>query len=505
MSAQSNPIYIDNFQRGLGSSPYVGFGKMVGLDIFRRPGIIQLGTRLINTNQSISGFPTAQVIDASGNIYVGTSTGNLYKNGTLIQTGLVSVHDLVVIQNCLLIFKSGTTIDLLTNLNGGTTYVGNWKTGLEQSIFGWKKALLGQDNVVYFGNETKLGSLTSFTPTPAVNPTTATANINLSCLSTGLPNDRIVKTITENNRYICISTSFVGNGFGNTKLYFMDRGTLDPSRTSFFLSIGVEIPERTVTQMIVQNNRLLFLGNDTGTIYTSNTTSYSIVAVVPNRLQGQNYNYISPSTPNAVALLNSEVLWGIGGENNSAYDVVYGVYSLRGNALICKQTFSSNEYGQTASVNVGAMCVISPNQYRVGWQTGSTVGIDEANVSIGTGFNCWFETPFYETGTSIRPRTFQTIQFNTGNVLVSGQAMKVYYRVGSNQTWVEYATYSYSGSTLTITYAGDGSTTNQNGVTNSFNSKFPVTATTNIQLKVAFDTGNATYGTNIELQSIILI
>ena len=501
--SQSEPITIQGWQKGVATSPYVGFGKMVGMDIFRKPGIIQVGTALNNTGYTITGFPTAEVIDSSGNIYVGTSDGKVYKNGTA-QSGWASgvVHDLLIIQDCLLIFTSNTTINLVTNLSGFPNLTANWKTGLEQSIYGWKKAILGQDNVIYFGNETKLGSLVGFTSVP---PLTATATLNTSCISTSLPNDRVIQTICEQNRYIAISTSKTGNGFGNTVLYFMDRGLLDASRTSFYLSIGVEVPERKVNLMITKNNRIYFFGNDTGTFYTTNTTTYTPVAVIPNRLQGEVYNDSFPTTPNAVAILNNEILFGIGGSFNSAYDVVYGVYSLRESSLVCKHTISAGQYGQSANVSIGAICVVGSGSYHVGWTTNSTYGVDAADTRLGTSYNCWFESPFYETGSAIKPRTFQTVQFNFGNNLAEGQGMKLYFRQSSNASWVLYGTYTYASGTLAMSFS-DGTTSSQAGTFNSFNSKMPQTGTTNAQIKVEFTTGSsATYGTNIELQSITLI
>ncbi len=506
MTTQSKPITITGWQRGVASSPYLGFGKMVGMDIFRRPGIIQVGQKLTNTGVSFTGFPTAEVIDKSGNIYIGTSDGKVYKNG-VVQAGWGGniIHDLLIVQDCLLIFYNQTTISLATNLSGVVTYTSSWKTGLELSTFGWKKAILGQDNVIYFGNETKLGSLVAFTPTPSVSPTSATANLNTSCISTSLPNDRVIQTICEWNRYVVMSTSKEGNGFGNTKMYFMDRGLLDGNETSFNLSIGIEIPERYVRQLINKDNKLYFFGNDTGTFYTTDTTTYSVITALPNRLQGEVYNESFPTTPNAVALVDNEILFGIGGSFNSAYDVVYGVYALRGTSVTCKHIISSGEYGQTNNVSIGAICVISSSQYNVGWTSNSVYGVDIADFRLGTDYIPWFESAFYETGTSIKPRTFQTVQFNFGSNLINNQGMKLYYRSATNSAWIFYATYSYATGTLTMTYA-DGSTTSQTGTFNSFNSKFPVTITTNLQIKVTFTTGDsAPYGSNIELQSIILI
>jgi len=503
--AQSNPITIQGWPKGVGASPYVGFGKMVGMDIFRKPGVIQAGVSLNqwdlgHSSGYITSRPTVEVTDSSGNLFTGFSDGTIkYGSFTIATTGKV-IHDMVIVNDYLVISKSDTELSLYGPISGAASFTLSWKTGMELSTNGWKKMFVGQDNVIYIGNETKLASITG------IASSIGSWTLNTSCLSTGIPQSRVIQTICEINRYVAIMTT-VGNGtYGSAVLYYMDRGLKDTLGTSFFLTIGVPIPERFINQMVNQNNRLLFFGCDTGTIYTSNTVTYSPIAVIPGRLQAQNYTTYA----NAVAIINNEVLFGIGGSFNTAFDTVYGVYSIRGNSLITKNTISSGEYGQTTSVAIGFISAFPNGTYHVGWQTGlSTFGIDLADYRIGANYTCWFESPLYETGEALKPRTFQTAQFNFGNNLVSGQALKIYYRQSSNAPWVYYATYSYSGTTLTMTF-WDGTTSsqvlpsNQSGF-NSFASKFPVTLTTNVQVKVPFDTGNAPYGSNIELQSIILI
>mgnify|MGYP000891296199 CR=1 FL=1 len=499
MSAQSNPIVIDNFQRGIATSPYVGFGKMVGLDIFKKPGIIQCGARLVNTGATFTGIVTAQAIASNGTLFQGTSDGKVYRNGTVIASGRGVIHDMVIIQDFLIISLNGTVLDLYGNISTGGVYTTSWKTGLEASVFGTKKMIVGKDNVVYIGNETKLASLRDFTPGTG----TATATLTTQILLTGIFNNKVVQTLSEYNRFVAIMTSPGSGNYGNSTLYFMDRGTLDPSKTTFTIGIGVDIPEKNVNQMIIKDNRLYFFGNDTGTFYETNQVTWTPIAVLPNRLLSQTYT----TYPNAICLLNNQIVLGIGGSVNPAWDVVYGVYGLQGNSLICKSIISSGGYGQTNNISIGSVISgASVDGYYASWQDGSTYGVDSATTYIGTSFNVYFESRFFETGSAIKPRTFQTIQFNLANNLVTGQSIKVKYRIASNDTWTTFATYSYSGTTLTMTYTDGSLTTTQTGNFNTFHSRFPVTNTTNIQLRVEFDTGaNATYGTNIELQSIILI
>ena len=482
----SNPITIQGWQKGIANSPYLGFSKMVGLDIFRKPGIIQAGLRLDATTPITTALINCSCIDAQGNTYYGTNDGKFYKNTTLVNTSPENspIHDMVIVYDAnvsfyfIIISYQGTTLDIYKVSDG--TFTSTWVSGLQDShdangVNGWKKMFLGQDNVVYIANVNKLASIVGFN--------SASPAINLSALSTGLPQGRTIQTICEMGKYVAISTSDGFGTSGNTKIYFMDRGTLNGTGTGFYLSLPIDIPERIINQMTTTDNRLYFFGCDTGTFYTSNSITYSAIAIIPMRLPTQNYTTYATS----IAILNNEILWGIGGAYNSAYNTVYGVYALRGNSIICKNIISSGEYGQTTSVAIGSIFNISGN-YQVGWQTGnSTFGLDTSSTNIGTSFGCWFESPFYETGTALLPRAFETIQFNFGQNLVDNQRLRVSYRSAINKAWSTPVIYSWK----------------KYGAVNSLHDKFPTENTTNIQLKVEFDT-NVITPDWFSTQSIVL-
>ena len=508
MADQSKPITISNFQKGMGASPYVGFGKMVGMDIFRKPGIIQPGQALNYStipSTSLTGLVTAQFNDKYGNNWIGCSDGKVFKNFTLFYTvvGGNAVHDIIMATDTnandyIMIVNAGATIDVIGPFNTSPALYANWTSGLSfSSSLGWKKMFLGQDNVIYIANETKLASIVGFNFN--------SPSLNASCLQSGLPANRIVTTICELNRYVAIMTT--GNYY--SQLYFMDRGLTDSLGTGFYLSIGVPLPEFTCNQMINYNNRLYFFGNSTGTIYTTNMTSYIPVAVIPNRLQTQSYTTYATG----ISLFNNEIIFGIGGTYNPVYDTVYGLYSLRGNSLLVKNIVSSGQYGQSTNVLIGSVMANSTGTYALGWQTGSTLGLDVAGAPLNSLYSCWLESPMFSTADSIAPRTFQTIQYQFGQDLPSGFGMQVYYRTAVTNTWKLFCTYTFVNNVLTYTYASGIVTSNPITSTavdkvNHFHSNFPKTQTTSLQVKVAFsmDSGaSQVYGTSIELQSIVLI
>lgn len=494
----ANNIVIDNFQKGVASSPFIGFASMVGMDIFRKPGIIQNAPALVQQSTvTLTGLVTAQGIDSHGNVYIGTNDGNVYKQAsvgavyTLIgtTTGNSPIHDFAFVQDYLIISKSNQTLDLYGPLIGGSGYINDWKTGLNQSVNGYKKMVVGQDNVLYIANEGALASQTGLYPTLSTSPS---AIANASCLSTGLPTNRIATTICEMNRYIVIVTCFGNAQSGKTKVYFMDRGTLDASKTSFSLSIGVDIPERQINQIINQNNRLVMFGPDTGTFYTTNSTNYSIITTLPGRQLNQTYS----TKPNAITLLNNEILFGIGLNTlyTSTPQVGQGVFSMQGNAVITK-AIGSNGNPNLLAMIFGSILVTNTDVWQVGYTISPNIYILDSttpNNYLAESSQCWFETPMYDTGTYLIPRIFQNIQFNLANNLVAGQIITVSYRSAINEAYGLYApTKSFSFTTY--------------GSVNSFKSPFPTIATTNIQLFVTFDSGtNGLPGNEVQLQSIIL-
>jgi len=351
---------------------------------------------------------------------------------------------------------------------------------------------VGQDNVVYIGNENRLATITNIYTIVTAAGTGSVVNaigswvLNASCFSTGMPTGRIIQSLVEYNRYVCIVTCQGDGNSGNTRIYFMDRGTLDPSKTSFSLSIGVDIPERKIRQIVNQNNRLIFFGPDTGTFYTTNTVTYSVLARIPGRIQGQTFTVY----PNAITIVNNEVLFGIGGVYNSAYDMTYGVYSLREGSLMCKNTISTGSYGQAGAVYIGFLQDVSIDTYLVGWQDASTYGVDTTGTTIGTNFNCWIESPMYDCGDPEMPATFNKIKIEMGTALVAptsgNQQIRLSYRGSVNTTYLPIITLS------SANYLGY----------NAIHIPARISGLNGLQVKIEFDTGTAIYGQNIELRSI---
>lgn len=493
-------IVVDNFQKGVAVSPFVGFGSMVGMDIFRKPGVIQNAPALVQQGTvTLGDNVTAQGIDSHGNIYLGTADGNIYKQAAGSPTGTYTVigtttsgtpvHDFAFVQDYLIISKGSATLDLYGPLSSGSAYIPDWKTGLNLSVNGYKKMVVGQDNVLYIANEGALASQTGLYPTLSTTPS---AIASASCLSTGLPTNRVATTICEMNRYIVIVTCFGNAQSGKTRIYFMDRGTLDPSKTSFSLSIGVDIPERRINQLINQNNKLIMFGPDTGTFYTTNSTNYSIITTLPGRQINQTYNTL----PNAVALLNNEILFGIGLNTlyQSTSQVGQGIFSLQGNSVITKAIASVGSPNLLPIV-FGSILVTGTDIWQTGYKNNSLTSILDSTTSnnyLAESSKCWFESPMYDTGTYLIPRIFQNIQFNLANNLVSGQTITVSYRTAINEA---YGVYAPAKSFSFTTY----------GTVNSFKSPFPTIPTTNIQLFVTLDSGvNGLPGNEVQLQSIIL-
>jgi hypothetical protein len=169
-----------------------------------------------------------------------------------------------------------------------------------------------------------------------------------------------------------------------------------------------------------------------------------------------------------------------------------GVYSLRDTSVVTKCLVSTVDY-DIGALNIGALCVTGLDTFDIGYSdlvSGLTVYLlDTVSTYLATSYQCWVESPMYETGTSLIPMAFQIIQVNLGNDFQSGQQIQVSYRTAPNQSYSSPVTYSFN------TY----------GAVNSFNAKFSTENTTNIQLKVAFDSGiNAVSGQEIQLQEIIL-
>lgn len=423
-------LTLSNWQKGGAVSPYVGFGKLINCDIYSQLGVVKATTTL-NQNtlfSSIVGTPT-KVYLYGGNIFVGTDAGYVYKNGVQIASGLITVHDLVVYKDYLIIttgFDSSTGIpggiDTYGPISGFAVYHSKVLDLASRPIYGYRKLVLNTTDPVvgvWVGNEGYVASISS--------SFTGTADSGFSVHKFALPSGKISTTLCEYGDDLAIMTKFQ-NGSDFASIIFWDKAANYGS--------NIQLSEITCTQMISTNNRLFYVGNDTGTLYEANKSSFVKIWSIQDRRSWQTF----VNMQNAICVANNQILFGFApGITTNPDPVFYGVYSYQvGVGVAIRNTVSSGNYGKTQGLSIGALAAQNQGIYYVGYQDGSSVGVDNTNITSYA--TAHIECELFQVGTTNAKKTFKTVEVNLGENMPVGSAIVIGYRTATNANFIPVRT-----------------------------------------------------------------
>lgn len=470
---KDNGITIKNFHEGIATSPHVGFSKLQNLEIFEVPGIAKIKYRTVQ-KYSLDGLPVSIQKDINGNIYVLTSSGKVYKNGTLIITGLGASYDMKVWKNYLFI-TAQTQLHLYGPLDSlSAQSFSSWQSGLAS---GYNKPIIGgQDDILYVGNGNSVASVSNFAAAAAgVSPTgTWTAD------ALTLPDGQFVRTLAELGRYLMVGTQGGSSEADISSVNVANIYPWDRSSTSFELPI--ELKEQGVNQMFAVNNLLFVHAGIYGNIYVTNGSSVQFLQKIP-------FNRAFATTlkpyPNAINYINSELLVGTStGSDVYPNTSVHGIYSIK-NQKLNFRTISTTNVGQNQILYIGAILPTGQDTILIGWQDGTSYGVDEVDFRAYEDFSAFLESPLYQVGTALSPRTFAHLEIRLSKPLIAEQQIRIKWRNSLDAEWTEIATL-------------DTSNTEANEL--ALYSPALISEATSIQLRVELTQPlNTSFGKNIEL------
>jgi len=403
-------LTINNFQKGSAVSPFVGFGKLINCDIYSQVGTVKANTALASNAPfaSIVGMPTVTYL-YGGNIYVGTDAGYVYKNGTQIASGLTSVHDIVAYKDYLIISSALPYIYTYGPLSTAPSLHTNVLT-LDTLVYGYRKLVLNNTdpvNGVWVGNEGYIASISS--------SFTGTADSGFVAHKFTLPLGKICTTMCEYGDDLAIMTKFQ-NGSDKASIIFWDKAATYGS--------AISLSDISSNQIISVNNRLFYVGNDTGVLYEANKSSFIQIWEIQGRRSWQTFvNY-----QNAICVQNGQILFGFSpGITTNPDPVFYGVYSYKiGVGVAIRNTVSTGNYGLNQGLSIGSLAGQNQGIYYVGYQDGSTVKVD--SISITSYSTAKIQSPMFEVGTFHTAKTFKTVEVNLGDNLPTGSSIVLKYR-----------------------------------------------------------------------------
>lgn len=461
-------LTIKDWNLGIGESVYTGFGQMVNVDIYSKPGCLKISNRLEPDGDSagtITELIKWMVQDPqNGDIYATDRNGTVYKrdNGSDTWTtigghGVANADgDGLAIWKDYLFYARGTRLDLYALPSSPNGDAGTWYNDWDatdsgspydlESDFGYDLHPIlssSQRFVLYIGNASYVDSLEQvagqvFDPG---DPTTWIYNDK----DLELGSDYRVTCLEEQGTLLAIGTLVGINGIFNiADIFFWDgfSDLIQGGGTIHLVEDGVKMMKN------VGNILYTIAGTGVPRVFQA-TTSQSIEAKRFNNISVPFAQKLS-LRPGAIELKDGEILFGIGQgvSNNLPY---MGVYSLRNNAYVLRNIISTGRDGSTNTLLIGCIKSVSANRILVSWKDDDDVdvyGVDVLTENFYTDYKAYVESPLYTVGTESDPKTYERIEVRMGKRLQSGDGIKIYVRTALDDSWTIVATFD------TPTYTG---------------------------------------------------
>jgi hypothetical protein len=444
-------LTISEWTKGMGDSSYTGFSTISNCEVFETPSVLKIANRTTPYfSTSFTGLPIAYVEDSYGNNYTLTDAGVLYKNGVSLQTGLNNPWDLAIYNNYLIVTNS-TVVQAYGPLNSSPIWFGNWKTGLNGVYYA--KMLVTNptsssvSSDLYIANGDKMAKVSDFTAGAVGVAPTATFSTNVMLL----PLEEAITTMIRIGTYVLIGTQSGNGSWANAgngsiaNIYLWDK-----SDTKITSLVG-ELNESHIQAMVSNGNRAYIMAGTRGNLYLSDTTSFTKIKRLPwnqNRLFGATMKVY----PNAIALnVNNNILIGTstltdayGADPSPVQHGVYEVSISKDYPTVFKQQISSGNKGQTQNLKIGFVYVTGSGTTILGWQDGSTYGLDTTDFRLYTNSVASTETQLFLIGTRLNRKTFQNLEFLLGKPLITGQEITISYRKNLTDDFTQIGNFTYT-------------------------------------------------------------
>lgn len=516
---KNGTLTIKDFQQGVADSPLLGFAKMNNIELFEKKGVarIQFGSELSFNTTSL---PIAMVYDSLGNQYVGCIGGELYKNGTLLNTlspicdlavvtdGVIDPNGTYPIEYILITYMTDSIQFYGPTYSAGAAFVGG-HTGFANGHY--KKIVVGIDistnntPYIYITNGNKIAALSNFANASPGSAPTYSFNASALTLQPGY----YAYTLNEIGKYLAIGTHGEPSGaygvfsVGSTRT---KKGSLVLwDRTSPTFNLPIYLKEGVLGQLLQLQNRLYMNVGNRGRIMITDTASVEQVKRLPFCFNRQ-FGTVSVAYPNAMTLHNGEIVVGVSTQGSSGdTNGNYGIYTINlnpaqiGNNTIpyptnMRNTISTGYTGNSSNspMQIGFLYSGLENGSQetlfIGWKSGSTYGVDKINYPVASNYTAIIESPYYTVGSELAKHTFKRMEISLTAPLITGQSIRISYREDLNDTdWTEIGEY----------------TSTNFGTNNVYNCLANLASKVKLQFKIEMtQPTNTPFGNNIELESL---
>jgi hypothetical protein len=380
-------------------------------------------TKIIDRNSNSSDF-NLFAIDSKGKIWTKYSDGiwTVLPGNTNI-----NARDIIIYQDYLLAFgltKISVFGKLSDIIDGTPAWINDWQTFLS-SITSARPAILGQDDAIYIGNGNVVASII-FTGTfvPSDGGTFAFNNNALD-----LPDNYQINCFSELGTYLVIGTQFGYNfGAGNVA----DVILWDRVSTSY--ELPVKLNTQGVRAMVNYNNTIYVFAGLSGHIYATDGTSARLVGKIsPQMLDVQQDKMQLEIYRNGVAIQKDKILIGAG-EAKNGYPVGVFSYNPQTGGIALEYSLSTGNDGSVTGIDVYSVYSDSDNTIYVGWQDGTTYGIDKTSNTIRYE-TAYIITGLYRVAQNRSKRVFSHFEIDLSKDLETENAVNLYYREKLNENF----------------------------------------------------------------------
>lgn len=385
--------------------------------------------RVIDYQSTILASPHFEfILDSNGLVWWiynqgGTITNTLVYIGNDTLTGTTD-RAIQIWQGYIMVFRTSkidyllaSTINTITDLDGGSGWGYDWKNVSSLGLTR-RPTLVGQDDVLYYGNSNLPGTLgsileragTTFDPTSA-----ATYTINIAALT--LPSGDMVTALGE------LGVNLLIGGVRNY-IYPWDRIS-----TSF--TYPLIIAENLTTRIVTTNSNAYIFAGNRGRIYITNGSNVELYKKVPDSITGMIDPYFNWQD---TTYWKNQIYFSFTATNNAgtSIDTVAGVWAIdmTSNAFRYTNQLSYGTYTGTTSVILPNVLSDNPAGagLYVGWTNGSTYGVDRTSSTPYTNYQTYIDCDLIPIGTFLNPATLQNIEWKLAQPLVSGEAVRLSFR-----------------------------------------------------------------------------
>lgn len=446
-------ITIDNWQKGMATSSYVGFEQFQGIDIHNKIGVARVNPKLKKASgTTITGevkWMVRSPKEANDEIaWALDANGDVWKNADTDGTTWVEVagstsggdNGLQYFKDYIFKFR-GNSIDAY----GPLTSSPSWKNATFGGVtipVGDHASLVGQDDILYFGGGRYVLSIEQKDNQVLDPDNSATYDIKIVATDPALdlPEDYVVVQLAELGSKLMIGAN--NRETNQSDIFPWDR------RSTSSVDLPVRFGSENIHTMITVNNLLYVLSGREATISVTNGVGVSVLGQIPETYSNIGLTNSVTIASDAITYFQNKIHFATSYKTEN--DIQATVWSFLPSSsgdigLNIAYTLSSgNTESGTSNIDIPSLLTFTDTLLMVGYEEtiADIQGVDILDTTRRyTGYTGIIVTPFYRVGSFLNKKTLSKGIISFVKNLGTGEGMKLYYRETQNGSWKLHQTF----------------------------------------------------------------